>query len=50
MGATLDDADLILAAQAMDTQAVLVSDDKDFDLIDISRENWISRSDQSVKS
>ena len=42
-GATLDDADLILAAQARDEQAILVTDDKDFDLIDVARENWVIR-------
>lgn len=36
-----NDADLLLAVQARQAQAVLVTDDADFDELDVSHENWI---------
>jgi tRNA(fMet)-specific endonuclease VapC len=43
LGISLDDADVILAAQARERQATVVSDDKDFDHMGITRENWVVR-------
>lgn len=40
-GAPTNDADLLLAVQARYAQAVIVTDDDDFDRLGISRENWI---------
>lgn len=36
-----NDADLLLAAQARQAQAVLVTDDADFEELEVSHENWI---------
>ena len=42
-GTPVNDADLLLAIQARHAQAILVTDDNDFDTLDVSRENWIVR-------
>jgi tRNA(fMet)-specific endonuclease VapC len=42
-GVAINDADLLLAAQARQAQAVLVTDDADFSRLDVLRENWIVR-------
>ena len=42
-GTPANDADLLLAIQARQAQAVLVTDDNDFDRLGVSRENWIAR-------
>lgn len=42
-GTPINDADLLLAIQARHAQAILVTDDNDFDSLDVSRENWIVR-------
>jgi len=40
-GTPVSDADLLLAVQARQAQAILVTDDNDFDYLDVSRDNWI---------
>lgn len=42
-GVAINDADLLLAAQARQAQATLVTNDDDFGRLDVSRENWIVR-------
>lgn len=42
-GIPANDADLLLAVQARYAQAVLVTDDNDFDNLVVSRENWTVR-------
>jgi len=42
-GVAINDADLLLAAQARQAQATLVTNDDDFSRLDVSRENWIVR-------
>lgn len=39
-GRQLDDTDLLIAAIAKNASAIIVSSDKDFDAINITRENW----------
>ena len=40
-GIPANDADLLLAVQARHERAVIVTNDRDFDRLDVDRENWI---------
>lgn len=42
-GMPANDADLLLAVQARQAQAVLVTNDNDFDELGVTRDNWIIR-------
>ncbi len=41
-GRQLSDVDLLIAALAFDLDAIIVSNDSDFDALSVQRENWLA--------